>query len=164
MLPAARLENETSFQMKYHVWWWIPGPCAHVSFPWVNQWRLHETVLLESNKTKSGKQAFSPMITLCKQHLMSGHYHSTNLHWRCKLKGDYWRLILIQTVISIKMPVQYEAHRAHLSVAPFANLLDHHAAVEWEGILKRSRYLKFKALWAEWEAIYSATAGRFAFY
>ena len=67
--------------------------------------------------------------------------------------GGIWGLglILIPLGISIikkfkKTPVRIAAYCAHLSIAPFKNLLDHHAAAEWEGILKRSYHLKFKAL------------------
>lgn len=67
-------------------------------------------------------------------------------------------LIVIQKGISIKMPMQTESYCAHLSIEPFKYLLDHHIAVEWEGIFKRSYYLKFKAVWMKWETIYSHAA------
>lgn len=91
-----------------------------------------------------------------------GYHRFINLHLRCKLKGTFGvsGLILIQIAISIKnCPSRLKHIVPYLSIAPFKNLLDHHAAVEWEGILKRSYYLKFEALWMKWEPIYSPTAG-----
>lgn len=89
--------------------------------------------------------------------LINGYYHF--ITW-CKLEKNVWghMLIVIQKGISIKMPMQTESYCAHLSIEPFKYLLDHHIAVEWEGIFKRSYYLKFKAVWMKWETIYSHAA------
>lgn len=49
-----------------------------------------------------------------------------------------------------------ETYSTHLSIALFTNLLDFHPACRgWEEILKRSHYLRFRALWMNREAIYS---------